>query len=146
MALNQNSFRIEPLKGQKYRDTGDTISVKIADADPDLEYVAGESVILDATSAGFTVTKGADATADFVGTIVTNQLREKFYAGDVVEIVMLGGEVVMEAGAAVVTGAVCEYNPATKKVVGATSGKALLRAMTAAAADGDLIVCKQILG
>ena len=146
MALNQNSFRIEPLKGQKYRDTGDTISVMIADADPDLEYVAGEAVILDAASTGFTVTKGADATADFVGVIVTNQLREKFYAGDVVEIVMLGGEVVMEAGAAVATGAKLEYNPATKKVVGATTGKELLRAMSAAAADGDLLVCKQILG
>lgn len=146
MALNQNSFRMEPLKGQKYRDTGDTVSVQIKDADPDLEYVAGECVILDPAAEGFVVTKGADATADFVGVIVTNQLREKFKSGDVVEIAMLGGEVLVEASAAIAAGALCEYDPATKKVAGATTGKALLRAMQAATADGDLIVCKIVLG
>ena len=146
MALSQNSFKQVPVKGQKYRDTGDTISVRLFDADPDKEYVAGEAVILVDSKDVISVTAGADATAEFVGTIVSNQLREKFKSGDMIEIVMLGGEVLMEASAAVTAGVACEYDPASKKCVGASSGKALYRAMTSAAADGDLFVAKQILG
>ncbi len=144
MALSQNSFKQEPKKGLKYRDTGDTIQAMIVDADPDKEFVAGEAMIITnvAGSKIVNVAEGADNLSDYSCIILDNQLKSVFKSGDVVEVALVGGQVIVEASGAVTGGLGCEYDPATKKFITATLGKPVVRALTGAAADGDLFVAQ----
>jgi hypothetical protein len=82
---------------------------------------------------------GADETADFIGVVLTNPMKETFAVGDKLEIALLSAVVMLEASAAIAAGALVQFAPATGKCATKTSTNTVVaRAIEPAAADGSL--------
>lgn len=147
MVMNQNQFTMSTLKGSRlFGEAANVMTVELYNASATAEFVAGEFILLDsATGANSTprAVKGTAVNDVFFGVILTNPLTESFYAGDRVEIGILGSHVLCEAAGAIAVGAQVSYDPTTKKVVNWVTGSPVPSkvgiALTKAAADGDLI-------
>lgn len=144
MALNQNQFTLETLKGSKIHGVeSQVMSVQFFSATASDVLSPGEFVILDsATPAGSMprVRVGADQTSSYLGVVLTNPIVESFAVGEKCEIGILGSVVVCEADGAYSVGSALAYDPATKKVTAFGAGeKQVGIALTKASANGDLI-------
>jgi hypothetical protein len=144
MALNQNQFALETLKGSKIAgEVSNVMSVQFYSATASDVILPGELVVLSsATPAGEMpyVAVGADETAAYFGVVLTNPIVESFAVGEKLEIGILGSVVVCEADGALSVGAELAYDPAAKKVTALGAGEKLVGlALSKAAADGDLI-------
>lgn len=143
MALNQNQFALETLKGTKYAGHECTvITAEFYSATSTHTITPGEFVILSSASVAGKVprvAKGADATGDYIGVVLTNPMKESFAVGDKLEVAMIQSVVILEASAAISAGALCQYDPSTGKVATKTSTNTVVaRAIEPAAADGSL--------
>lgn len=144
MALNQNQFTLETLKGSKiHGGESQVMSVQFYSATASDVLTAGEFVILDsATPAGSIprVKVGADQTSSYLGVVLTNPIVESFAVGEKCEIGIFGSVVVCEADGAYNVGAAVAYDPATKKVTAFGAGeKQVGIVLSKSSADGDLI-------
>lgn len=144
MALNQNQFALDTIKGSKISGgPAQVMSVEFYSATASDVITAGEFVILDsATPAGYLprVKVGADQTSAYFGIVLTNPIVESFAVGEKLEIGILGSVVVVEADGAHVVGAQVAYDPSTKKISALGAGeKAVGIVLSKASADGDLV-------
>jgi len=143
MALNQNQFALETLKGSKISGHEDNVmTVEFYSATASDTIAPGSFVKFDTATVANNVPRvsvGADATADFVGVVLTNPMKETFAVGDKLEIALLSAVVVLEASAAIAAGALVQFAPATGKCATKTSTNTVVaRAIEPAAADGSL--------
>lgn len=144
MVLNQNQFKMTSIKGTKlFGHEDNVLEGQFYDASAVAQLSPGEFVCLDpATVAGKPprLIRGADTTAKFFGVVLTNILTETFAVGDFVQIGILSCGVLCEAGEAINVGDDLAYDPATKKVMVATTGDTVVgTALQKAGTVGDLI-------
>jgi hypothetical protein len=144
MVLNQNQFKMSSIKGTKlFGHEDNVLEGQFYDASASATLTPGEYVCLDpATPAGKPPRwiKGADIEAAFFGVALTNVLVEQFAVGDFVQVGILSSGVLCEAGEAINVGQLLAYDPATKKVMVATTGDTVVgTALQKAGASGDLI-------
>ena len=143
MALNQNQFALETLKGTKYAGSESSVmSVEFYSATASDTIAPGTMVILSSASVYGKVPRvavGADATSDYIGVVLTNPLKDSYAVGDKMEIGLLGAVVIMEAGAAISAGALLQYTVSGSKVITKTSTNTVVgRALEPASADAVL--------
>jgi Uncharacterized conserved protein (DUF2190) len=143
MALNQNQFKIQPIRGERdMAFNGDVISAQISVSDPNTS-VPGHPLTMEDSSGG--VPKFIQTTAangQIFGFALYNIKDVNYAPGARVEVAMAGSVMYMTANAAIARGAKLEVvisttdprvitNAGTNKVVGIALDKAL--------AAGDLI-------
>jgi hypothetical protein len=143
MALNQNQFALETLKGTKIAGHEDNVmTVEFYSATATDTIAPGSFVKLDSSTVAKNVPRvsvGADEAADYIGVVLTNPMKESFAVGDKMEIGLLSSVVMLEASAAIAAGALCQYAPSTGKCATKTStNTAVARAIEPAVADGSL--------
>ena len=120
---NKQSFRIDPTSVATF---GAATAVKLVDGTTPLAYV-----------------EKAAATDKIIGFITYNPVDNSPIAGDLVQVAMSECEMFMEAGAAILRGALLEIVATGDKVItSAGTNKIIGIAMDKASASGDIIKVK----
>jgi hypothetical protein len=139
--LNQNQFALTTVKGTLVFGRN-VITCEFYSATQTDTISAGAMIKIVSTSLGAApkVSVGADDTAEFIGVVLTNPLKESYVVGDKMEVAFDNCVVMMEAPGALTAGIKLMFEPSTNKIAAQTTGKKVIGLlMQDAGADGDLV-------
>lgn len=115
------------------------LDCKVSDSES-ANLVSAQAVkISDVLGAQTVVTAVTAATDDVFGFVAYNETKSEFEAGKMTPVYTSGTVMVMEASTAIASGADVQVVPTGNKIVTATTGTVIGKALQKATADGDLI-------
>lgn len=140
MSTISNSFTIDPIKGQLTFDPSFQVLSCQVDSNETGTLVAGQAVVIvDTAGAQIPVEAVSAATDDIFGVVVASFKVNEYEALDNIKVAISGSTVYMEASAAIARGADVQVVVSGSKVVTASTGTVIGKALDKATADGDLI-------
>ncbi len=140
MAQLSNQFSQTPEKGQLTGEQNLNILNARVITTASSAITSAEAVKLVDTASGVTVVEAVSAATDAVFGFRTYDIRDDDrLAGEMCKIAFDNTIIYLEAGAAIATGALVQYQPTGKKVITRTTGTVCGIALDKATADADLI-------